>query len=317
MNIVRFLKDWTLPVSMTVGCLLYALFAFVPALEPAGDFFAPIIYTLFPIALFVTLLTTFCKVDFRKMMPTRWQLGVTLTQYGIVGLLLGMILLFDIQGMPRLLLASLLTCAIAPCASAAPTVTNKLGGNLHQMTFYVVLSSILSAITIPLVFPIIDPHAEIPFFMAFLSIIKHLSLILVLPLILGWIVHHYIPHIYRWIKRHPNLPFYTWAFNLAITSGITIRNIFHAKTSAFVLLIIAFSSLLLCLTLFSLGWAQGKQMGHRIEAGQAQGQKNTALAIWIASAYLHPVAALGMGFYVLWQNIVNSIELWRQRKLTE
>lgn len=314
MNIVRFLKDWTLPVSMTVGCLLYALFAFVPALEPAGDFFAPIIYTLFPIALFVTLLTTFCKVDFRKMMPTRWQLGVTLTQYGIVGLLLGMILLFDIQGMPRMLLASLLTCAIAPCASAAPTVTNKLGGNLHQMTFYVIVSSLLSAIMIPLIFPLVEPHADQSFFAAFLSIMKRLSLVLVLPLILGWFIRHYMKWLYTWVKRHSNLPFYTWAFNLSITSGITLRNIFHSNTSANVLFIVALSSFLLCLLLFTLGWAQGKRLNHSIEAGQAQGQKNTALAIWIASAYLHPVAALGMGFYVLWQNMVNSYELWRHRE---
>ncbi|MBQ9363758.1 MAG: bile acid:sodium symporter [Bacteroidaceae bacterium] len=313
MNIVRFLKDWTLPVSMTVGCLLYAVFAFVPALESAGDFFAPIINTLFPLALFVTLLTTFCKVDFRKMVPTRWQLGVTLMQYGMVGLLLGVILLFDIQGMPRLLLASLLTCVIAPCASAAPTVTNKLGGNLHQMTFYVIVSSLLSAVMIPLVFPLIEPRAGMPFFMAFLSIMKRLCLVLVLPLILGWFIQHYMKGVYSWVKRHSDFPFYTWAFNLSITSGITLRNIFHSDTTVDVLFIVAFTSFLLCLLLFALGWAQGKRLDHRIEAGQAQGQKNTALAIWIASAYLHPVAALGMGFYVLWQNMVNSYELWRHR----
>ena len=314
MNIIRFLKEWTLPVAMTIGCLLYSLFAFVPALEPAGDFFEPIINTIFPCALFVTLLTTFCKVDFHKMKPTRWQAGVMLVQYGIVGLILSIILVFDIQGMPRLLLASLLTCAIAPCASAAPTVTNKLGGDLHQMTFYVIVSSLLSAITIPLVFPLVEPHADMPFFVAFLSIMKRLSMVLVLSLILGWFIQHYIKPLYAWVKRHSNLPFYTWAFNLSITSGITLRNIFHSETTADILFIVALSSFLFCLLLFVLGWTQGKRTNHRIEAGQAQGQKNTALAIWIASTYLHPIAALGMGFYVLWQNIVNSYELWRHSK---
>ena len=29
--------------------------------------------------------------------------------------------------------------------------------------------------------------------------------------------------------------------------------------------------------------------------------------------YLSPVASIGAGCYVLWQNIINSIELWQQQ----
>ena len=54
-----------------------------------------------------------------------------------------------------------------------------------------------------------------------------------------------------------------------------------------------------------------------IDAGQALGQKNTAFAIWIAYTYLDPLSSVGPGCYILWQNIVNSIELWDKRKKDE
>ena len=43
-------------------------------------------------------------------------------------------------------------------------------------------------------------------------------------------------------------------------------------------------------------------------------QKNTSLAIWIAYMYLTPEASIGAGCYVLWQNIINSYELWQHRR---
>jgi BASS family bile acid:Na+ symporter len=36
----------------------------------------------------------------------------------------------------------------------------------------------------------------------------------------------------------------------------------------------------------------------------------------VAYTYLNPVASVGAGCYVLWQNIVNSVELWEYRRKT-
>ena len=52
----------------------------------------------------------------------------------------------------------------------------------------------------------------------------------------------------------------------------------------------------------------------RISAGQALGQKNTVLAIWMAYTYLDPLSSVGPGSYVLWQNLFNSYQLWKKRK---
>ena len=39
MGIVRFLKDWTLPVAIITGTAIYLIFAYVPALDEASKFF--------------------------------------------------------------------------------------------------------------------------------------------------------------------------------------------------------------------------------------------------------------------------------------
>jgi BASS family bile acid:Na+ symporter len=53
-----------------------------------------------------------------------------------------------------------------------------------------------------------------------------------------------------------------------------------------------------------------------VNAGQALFQKNTALSIWVSYMYLNPVASVGAGCYVLWQNVINSLELWQKRRET-
>ena len=46
-----------------------------------------------------------------------------------------------------------------------------------------------------------------------------------------------------------------------------------------------------------------------ITAGQAFGQKNTSLGVWMAQIYLNPLSALGAAAYIIWQNLFNSAQL--------
>jgi BASS family bile acid:Na+ symporter len=34
----------------------------------------------------------------------------------------------------------------------------------------------------------------------------------------------------------------------------------------------------------------------------------------MAYTYLNPLSSVGTGCYILWQNIINSIEIWQKRK---
>ena len=40
MSIIRFIKNWTLPISMAIGMTTYSVFAFIPPLDRAATFFA-------------------------------------------------------------------------------------------------------------------------------------------------------------------------------------------------------------------------------------------------------------------------------------
>ena len=75
--LLSFLKNWTLPVAIATGSVLYMLFAFVPALSAAADILGPLCETLLPISIFCTLFVTFSKVDFHLMRLRGWH-GVVL-----------------------------------------------------------------------------------------------------------------------------------------------------------------------------------------------------------------------------------------------
>ena len=314
MNIIKFLKDWTLPVSITVGTVCYLTFYYVPQLDALGTQLAPVFDVIFPLFVFLTLWVTFCKVDFHQMRPHRWHIGVLVAQLLLVAANIGIVFLVEADVEQKLLWEAMLTCIIGPAASASPVVTGKLGGNISTMTTYVLISSLASALLIPLVFPMLEQAIKVSFMEAFLIILEKVSIVLLLPLVLGWIMQHYMKGICAKIAAMPNLSFYFWAISLSITTGITVKNIVHSTASLTLLLLIAGTTFVLCWVQFGIGRAIGHHLGEEINAGQALFQKNTALSIWVAYMYLHPVASVGAGCYVLWQNIINSLELWQYRR---
>ena len=317
MDVIRFIKDWTLPVAIAVGSVCYLTFYWVPALDEAGNTLRPVFDVIFPLFVFLTLFVTFCKVDYHQMLPHRWHAGVLVAQLLLVAVNIGIILWVQDDAAQKTLWEAVLTCIIGPSAAAAPVVVGKLGGNISTMTTYTLLSSLVSAVLIPLVFPILEQTVHVDFLLAFLIILEKVSIVLLLPLVLGWTVQHYLHGLHRRIVSMPNLSFYFWAISLSITTGITVRNIVHSEATVLLLLMIAVTTFILCFVQFAIGRGIGRWLGEEINAGQALFQKNTALSIWVAYMYLNPVASVGAGCYVLWQNIINSIEIWQERKKKE
>lgn len=314
MNIIRFLKDWTLPVAIALGATVYLLFYYVPQLDGLGNRLGPVIDVIFPVTVFLTLLATFCKVDFHQMRPHRWHIGVLAAQVLLVVSNLGIIFLVGDDLDQQLIWQGVLTCTIAPSASAAPVVTGKLGGNINTMTTFTVISALASALMIPLVFPPLTSTVHLTFFETFLIILQKVSMVLLLPLVLGWLMQQYVKTVCRRIASMPNLSFYLWGVSLTIVAGVTVKNILHSNAPLWLLTAIAALSFVVCFVQFGIGRAIGRHLGEEICSGQALFQKNTSLAIWVAYLYLHPVASVGAGCYVLWQNIINSAELWHYRR---
>lgn len=318
-SFLKFLKNWTLLVAMVTGSLVYLLFHFIEPLHPIGQLYAPYNNMLLPDFMFLVLFVTFCKVDFRKLLLVKWHIWVTIQQIIFVLVFVGIIIGFHITGNAQIMLESILVCIIGPVASAAAIVAAKIGGSLEEMTAYTFVSNFVSSLLIAVCLPLLPQtkSAEvIEFLPLFVQILWKVSAILVLPMLLAYIVKHFIKGLHKKIVSIKDLSYYLWGCSLIIVTGTTNMNIVEAweKTSVLFLLAIAFMGLILCIVQFATGRFIGHYFDKTIEAGQGLGQKNTAFSIWIATAFLNPLASVGPGCYILWQNIINSVEIWMYRK---
>ena len=303
-------------MAMGAGALLYLLFAFTPQLDDMATAMGPFFATILPLFMFLILFVTFCKVDFRQLRPVAWHGWVALFQVLFISVLMALMLMpsGEPPAQAKVLMEALLMCCISPCATAAAVVTQKLGGSLEQMTTYTFLSNFLTVLLAPVCFPLIEKGADITFLAAFTKILHEVFLVLVVPMLLAYIVKHHLKGLHRRIVAVRDLSYYLWACSLMIVTGTTVKNIVHAEVSVWLLTAIALLGLLICIVQFAVGRFIGHYFDHTQEAGQALGQKNTAFAIWLSSAYLNPLSSVGPGCYILWQNIVNSVEIWLYRK---
>ena len=113
------------------------------------------------------------------------------------------------------------------------------------------------------------------------------------------------------------MAFYLWAVALTIVMAQTTRSVVEGGVAVSEEILIATLILVVCVLQFAVGKWIGGRYQERISGGQALGQKNTVLAIWMAYTYLNPASAIAPGSYVLWQNLINSWQLWKKRKQEE
>ena len=299
---LNFLKNWTLPVAMLAGALGYFIFANFAFLEPTKPFMSSFISYLTPALIFAQLLLTFCKVQPHELMPSPWHGWLLLFQLASASLVAVLLIFVKMDGAYKEVFEGAMVCLICPTATAAAVITGKLGGSASSLTTYTLLSNILAAAVVPLMFPLVEPHADITFMVAFLKILSK-----VFPLLLCPKLHHYL-------LGFRDLAFYLWGVALAIVTAQTVKSLAESNAPVGVELLIALAGLVTCAIQFYLGKQIGTRYSDRISAGQALGQKNTVLAIWMAYTYLDPLSSVGPGSYVLWQNVFNSYQLWKKRK---
>ena len=111
-----------------------------------------------------------------------------------------------------------------------------------------------------------------------------------------------------------NIAFYLWGFNLSIIMGLTIKNILSINVSGTVLACLLLLPLFISISLFVIGKMVGYKYGDSISAGQALGQKNTVVGIWLTITFLNPMASIAPCAYVVWQNLINAWQLWYKQK---
>lgn len=314
MDMLKFLKNWTLPVAMLAGVIGYFIFANFTFLEPTKPFMNWLIAVLTPALIFTQLLLTFCKIEPRELVPRTWHgwlLSIQTVSCGIIALLL---IFCPMDESYKEVFEAAMVCLICPTATAAAVITGKLGGSASSLTTYTLLANILAAIAVPLVFPLVEPHADITFCAAFFKILSKVFPLLLAPFFIALVLRYYLPRVHKVLLKYHTLAFYLWAVALTIVMGQATRSLANSTADVSVELMIAFAGLVTCCVQFYLGKRIGGAYNDRISGGQALGQKNTVLAIWMAVTYLNPLASVGPGSYVVWQNIINSYQLWKKRK---
>lgn len=311
---LKFLKDWTLPISMLAGVLGYFLYVNIHALDGTHELANKALSIVQPLLLFCMLFVSFCKVHPRELKPQKWMLKLLAIQAGsfAVGALI-IILLPEMQG--RVVLESFMICMICPTATAAAVVTTKLNGNASVVVSYTVVINLAASIVIPALVPLMrEVGSDMDFFTSFSLIIGKVFPLLIMPLLMAWFVRFLMPKFHAKVLKQKDLAFNLWAVALALAIAITVKAIVHSEESVMELVGIAVASLVSCLIQFYWGHVIGKKHGETIAGTQGLGQKNTIFAIWMGYTFMNPVTAMAGGFYSVWHNVINSYQLYRERK---
>ena len=334
-RMLSFLERNALALAMVVGVVGQSIFRHLNFLLP------PLIFFM--------LFFTFCKINPADLRLRKWHGLVLVIQLVLgIGLYYALhygLSTYSSLASNDIAIVSqgLMLCVLMPTASAAAIIAGKLGGSIQNLTSFTMLSNVATAVIVPLFFPVVNPSAGIEFSTAFLMILKRITPLLLCPFFAAWLLR-IVCNIYH-RKRNTgktftlstqwaSMPFYIWIAALIVLMADLTHTLIHQTYSFWTIAIICVGSLITCLMQFGLGkWIgyhypagtkgndykdvvidpaaahYSMQKVSQITAGQAFGQKNTTLAIWMAQAYLVPIASMAPAVYIIWQNLFNSIQL--------
>lgn len=319
---MKFFRKHSMFISMLIGWAIGGLevLGYFPWRAPKG---------LLPTLIFLMLFFTFLRISPRSLRMRPWHLMLLVIQVvasvGIFVILSG----YDVT-----LAQGTALCVLMPAATAAPIIAGKIGGSVTSLTPFTLFSSVTSAFIIPMIFPFWNPDAHIAFWDCFLMILRRVAPMLVLPALVAWTLRRAY-HLLIAVRPKAgevnfsafnDLPFWLWMITLIILMAQMIVALSQYDGSMQILLWMTVGAFATCLMQFFGGKYVGAKMGDHasslngvqaITAGQALGQKNTTLGIWLAQTYLNPISSLAPAAYIVAQNLFNSWQLARAQEKNE
>lgn len=288
------IKTIVMPLAMVVGAVLCRPLAYV---EAACD------NMLTPLLIASMLFLTFCRIDLREM-RLRW-VHLIMLAVQIVGGVVVFVALRPWLG--EVVAQGAMMCVLAPIAMAAVVIGGMLGAKVAPMVSYSLVCNIVTAIVVP---PIL--HAFGNGTCTFMEIISRVAPTLIAPFVVAQALRYTLPKIAKWFADHSSYSFYLWLFSLVLVMGRTTAFIIDTPADICVEIELALIALVLCLAQFRLGRYIGERSGDRVAGAQSVGQKNTILAIWLTLNFLNPIASIAPTAYIVWQNFVNSYQIYRK-----
>jgi len=293
---IKFIKDWILPIAMITGSLTWkwvSMFSFIT-----------------PWLIFFMLLLTFCKISIKDIQFHRAHIWLIIIQLACSIMLYYLILPYN-----AIVAQGAMLCVLTPTATAAAVITGMLGGNVGFLTAYVLFCNIAVAVAAPLYFSLTGVNSDMTFLQSVWFICQKVFPLLIMPLFIAFFINKYLPMVHKVLLSIPKLAFYIWVVALIIVTGSLVSFLVNNESTDYQTEIgLVIISLILCCLQFVIGRKIGRCYGDPVSSGQGLGQKNTVLAIWMSHTYLNPLTALAPAGYILWQNIINSYQLYLKNK---
>ena len=286
-----------MPFAMVVGVALCRPLAVVEQVTE---------HTLTPVLIAAMLFITFCRVDIRQMRLQWAHLWMLLIQF------LGAAIVY--YAVTPLLGAEVgqgaMICVMAPIAMAAVVIGGMLGGNVTMMVTYSLICNLVTALIAPYML-----HAFGNGSCTFMEIIARVAPTLIAPFVVAQLCRWLLPKVAAWFAAHSSISFYLWLISLILVMGRTTVFIIEADASILVEVELAMVALVLCIAQFRAGKLLGKYTGDVVGTTQSVGQKNTIFAIWLSLNFLTPIASIAPTAYIVWQNLINSWQMWKHERV--
>ncbi len=285
-----------MPLAMVVGAVLCRPVA-------AADNWSGNMVT--PVLIFLMLFVTFCRVKPREMRPSMLHVWLLILQ--IAGCLAAY---FALRPLNVVIAQGAMICIMAPVAMAAVVIAGMLGANVATMATYSLLCNMAVALAAPVVLSFTG-NGEC----TFTQILARIAPLLIMPFAAAQFCRLIIPRAAKWVGDHGQISFYIWLLSLAFIIGRTTCFILdHDEANRTVELALAAAALVICLAQFAIGRRLGRRYGDVVAGGQSLGQKNTVLAVWMSQTFLDPISSVAPTAYIVWQNFVNSYQIYRKDK---
>ena len=295
----RNLKSIAMPLAMVVGALLCRP---ATALEEwSGRMITPTL-------IFLMLFVTFCRVRPREMRFSMLHVWLLLFQLAACAAVYFILLPLDAT-----VAQGAMICVLAPVAMAAVVIAGMLGANVATVATYSLLCNMAIALAAPGILTFAGTGV-----CTFGQIFARIAPLLIMPFVAAQCCRFVVPRFAGWVGAYGQISFYMWLAALIVTIGRTTAFIIDLRdVSRSVELWLALVALAICLIQFVVGRRIGRRFGDPAAGGQSLGQKNTVLAVWMAQSFLDPISSIAPTAYIVWQNFVNSYQIYKKDRETK
>ena len=291
-------KSLILPVAMLIGIIGFNWF---------HNLMNVVVFTV-SIMFFIA----YCSLDFRRL---------RFTKVNIIMLVLHIVLIAFFYFLAKMFFSDtvakgILLCVLCPTAASSSAIVILLGGNKEISITHIILDSLMISMLAPLVLSYIEPQNDFSYFISVLSILKKIGPLLIFPFIAAVFLKRLKP---KWTIKIPEYNWTSlifWSVSLIIIFANTTYTIVNADREDYNDIILMFIvSLIICLLQFVIGKIIGRKLHQSVAVTQCVSQKNTSLGVWMAHTYLsNPLSVIFSAAYSLWQNLINSWQVYRHDK---